>query len=114
MPTPHRKAIAGVILSVALMAPAIAATLHVRAGASRKSAGNAMIIIRNRGGIFTIQKKPANGASEDSKAANGLVIPLQVVVPFVSAVAKRNACPRKIGAHPAQRSADLRAVAKQP
>ncbi len=81
-----QKAITGVSLSVALMTPTI--TSAAAAGASNRSAGNPMII-RNPDGTFTIQKKPLNRTSKDSKAVSGLVIPPQVVVPLVPATGKK-------------------------
>lgn len=47
------------------------------------------MIIRNPDGTFTIQKMPPNGTSKDSKAASGLVIPPQVVVPLIPANGKK-------------------------
>ena len=41
------------------------------------------MITDNPDGTFTIQKEPPNPNSKDAKANGGLVIPPQVVVPFV-------------------------------
>jgi hypothetical protein len=41
------------------------------------------MVTPNPDGTFTVQKEPPNGNSKDAKAKEGLVIPPQVVVPFV-------------------------------
>jgi len=59
-----------------------------------KSAGPAApsakpFIINNPDGTFTIQKEPPDGTSKKSEVRDGLVIPPQIVVPFVPAVGKK-------------------------
>lgn len=51
--------------------------------ASSKSARRPMII-HNPDGTFTIEKLPPNGTANGSNASTGLVIPRQLVVPFVA------------------------------
>ena len=58
------------------------------AALSSKAATKPMII-QNPDGTFTVQKEPPDGTSKESKVQNGLVIPPQVVVPFVSTVGKK-------------------------
>ena len=55
-------------------------------GAPADANGRPPLIIRNPDGTMTVQKLPAPENTEDA-AQNGLVIPPQVVVPFVSAPA---------------------------
>lgn len=107
-----RKAIAGVILSLALLTPIVTAvvllTVYKEASSKptttptrpspksaapavgpNKSAGN-LEIICNADGTFTIQKQPpGSGGSKDSKGGSGLMIPPQVVTPLIPATGKK-------------------------
>jgi len=47
------------------------------------------MIIQNPDGTFTVQKAPPKEGADDTKAKKGLVIPPQVVVPFVLRPEKR-------------------------
>lgn len=58
------------------------------AAPSGKSATKPMIV-HNPDGTFTVQKEPPDGTSKVSTVQNGLVIPPQVVVPFVPAIEKK-------------------------
>ena len=105
------KPITGVVLSVALMTPAMTGAVPLSAhksastkpttaaapsppksaapaGAPNKSAAN-LVIIHNADGTFTIQKVPPNGTSKDSKGSSGLVIPSQVVTPLIADTEKK-------------------------
>lgn len=106
-----RKAIAGVILSLALLTPIVTAAVLLTvyknagrnptttptrpspksaapAGGLNESAGN-LKIIRNADGTFTIQTEPPSGGSKDSKGGSGLMIPPQVVTPLIPATGKK-------------------------
>ena len=48
------------------------------------------MIVHNPDGTFTIQKESPKAGAKDGTAKKGLVIPTQVVVPFIPAPEKRN------------------------
>ena len=67
---------------------ALAAAAMASAQNSLKPVKQPPMIVHNPDGTFTIQKPPAKTA-KDAKAKSGLVIPPQVVVPFIAAPEKR-------------------------
>lgn len=75
-------------IEIAVAAGVLIILLLLAAGASNRFA-SALMINRGPNGTFTIQKKPPNGGSKDSKAGSGLVIPPQVVVPLVPGTGKK-------------------------
>ena len=85
------SAVFGFLVVCAIPAAAIGAeTLPLKPamanGAPADAKGKRPLIIRNPDGTMTVQKVPPPENTEDA-AQNGLVIPPQVVVPFVSAPA---------------------------
>jgi hypothetical protein len=67
---------------------ALAATAMAGAQTPAKPVKAPPMIVHNADGTFTIRKEPAK-TTKDAKAKGGLVIPPQVVVPFIAAPEKR-------------------------
>lgn len=89
------------LLSPVFAVLAVCASLAVVIGADNPQATKPVVsaaastakppmVIHNPDGTFTVQKEPPKAGAKDSKAKKGLVIPPQVVVPFIPAPEKRN------------------------
>lgn len=95
-------AVAGlVLLSACASAPMTAedspSSKSATARAQTPICASKPMIIDNPDGTFTVQKWPPDRNSNGSQAKNGLVIPAQVVVPFVPAVGKKPQGRREAG-----------------
>jgi len=87
-------AVAGLVLfsgcaSAAMAAGDTQSSKSATAQAATSNSASNPMITPNPDGTFAVQKEPPNRNSKDAKANDGLVIPPQVVVPFVPAVGKK-------------------------